>query len=412
MVSARLRELARAAPGRAALDSADGRLSYRDLDAAADRVAAFLLGRLGRGRHRVGICAVADHATLVAVCGANRAGKISVPLDPFHPISLLQQICTDASASIVLTDLGGVLGPDAMGVPMAALSECFTGSTAPHPAHGGPAGRDDAASGIQYVGAGREPLAGIVVTDAAVSRWAEALVRDGVVEVGGRCALAWSGSVPDSVERLVALAMSGACAVTGQTDQDLTGVLLSGAVDAAWLATPTLRRLAPVPAGTGPASHVQTVALWDGPVTGADVARARAWFGAGTRVAAHFAPPETGVVASLVVDPDQEPASPGLLPVGWCAPDIDVETVDSTGCRTAPEEPGHVVVWGETLPGAYWANPELSGRRWLSGPEGRRWCRTGEVGRWDDRGRLVLDRAPASEDVVVTLPARLAAAVG
>lgn len=406
-VSARLHELARAAPGRPALDSTDGRLCYRDLDAAANRVAAFLLERLGRGRHRIGVCTVADHAALVTACGINRAGKICVPLDPFHPISLLQQICADASASLTLTDLAGVLGPDALGVAMIPVSECFAGQI-PMP---DPAGtRSDATTGIHYLGAAHEPLAGIVVTESSVIRWAEALVRDGVVSAGGRCAMAWSGSAPDAVERLVAMTLTGACAVTGQTDHDLGAALMSGAADSAWLASGTLRRLTSGPGVSGPADRVGAVALWDGPVTGADVVRAQAWFGSATRVVSYFAPPETGVLGALVVDDDEE-TPPGVLPAGWCAPDVEVETVDPTGCRTSRDEIGHVVAWGESLPSAYWANPAATQRRWLAGPGGRRWCRTGEQGHWDDRGRLVLERARSGDDVVVTLPARLAAAV-
>ncbi|HEV2368298.1 MAG TPA: hypothetical protein VGR90_00395, partial [Acidimicrobiales bacterium] len=141
----------------------------------------------------------------------------------------------------------------------------------------------------------------------------------------------------------------------------------------------------------------------DGPVSAADVSLTRGWFGDHVAVTAHWAPPETGVVAGLTVGPDDDVPGAGVLPAGWCAPDIEVETVDATGCRTPADEFGNVVVWGEALPGAYWANPGLSERRWLGGgPDGRRWCRTGEHGRWDDRGRLVLERTMAPDAVLLT----------
>jgi acyl-coenzyme A synthetase/AMP-(fatty) acid ligase len=391
--SARLRALASLAPAELALSGRDGYVRYRELDDAADRVAAWLLTRLGRGRHRVGLCAASDHACLVAALGVARSGKICVPLDPSLPLGAIDALCADASASVVVSDLVGAMGPGALGVPLVSISECV------QPAPGGPVTdpRPGLSSVIHYADPYAEPPAGVVMSDAGVLRWVTALERSGVAAAGVRCAVGWAGSSPEGTERLVALALAGACAVTGISDQELYSLLAGGNADTLFVDSPTLRRLAamgPPDAGTPP---VSVVGLWGGPVAGSDVATARGWLGPDVHAATFYAPPETGLVAMLTVPPGEEVPWSELLPAGWCPADVEVEIVDGGGCRIGPGQDGHIVVWGPELPGAYWANPALTEKRWLAGPGGRRWCRTGDAGRWDGRGRLVVQRAAAYE---------------
>ena len=385
---ARLRALASLAPTELALSGRDGYVRYRELDDAADRVAGWLLSRLGRGRHRVGLCAVADHACLVAALGVARAGKICVPLDPCHPFAALDALCSDASASLVLSDLAEAMGPGALGVPLIPISECV------QPGHLGPVSdpRAGPSSVIVYPDPYADPLAGVVMSDAAVLRWVTALERSGVAAAGLRCAVSWSGSSPAGVERIVALALAGACAVTGVSDQELFALLAGGNADTLFADSASLRRLAAMGPPDAAAPAVHAVGLWGAPVAGADVAMTRGWLGPDVTVATYYAPAETGLVATLTVPPGEEVPWSGLLAAGWCSADVEVEVVDGSGCRAGSDESGHVVVWGPDLPGAYWANPALTERRWLSGPGGRRWCRTGDRGRWDGRGRLVVER--------------------
>ena len=391
--SARLRALASLAPAELALSGRDGYVRYRELDDAADRVAAWLLSRLGRGRHRVGLCAAADHACLVAALGVARSGKICVPLDPSLPLGTIDALCADASISLVLSDLVEALGPGALGVPLVGVSECV------QPGHRGPVAdpRPGLSSVISYADPYADPPAGVVMSDAGVLRWVTALERAGVAAAGVRCAVGWAGSSPDGTERLVALALAGACAVTGISDQELYSLLAGGNADSLFVDSATLRRLASMGPPDAGAPPVAAVGLWGGPVAGSDVATARGWLGPDVHAATFYSPPETGLVAMLTVPPGEEVPWSELLHAGWCPADVEIEIVDGGGCRVGPQQSGHIVVWGPELPGAYWANPALTERRWLAGPGGRRWCRTGDVGCWDRRGRLVVEAGGRSQ---------------
>jgi long-chain acyl-CoA synthetase len=74
---------------------------------------------------------------------------------------------------------------------------------------------------------------------------------------------------------------------------------------------------------------------------------------------------------------------------------IAVHVVDTSGDILAPEEPGEVVVSGDTVMTGYWGNPEASARAVVNG-----WLHTGDIGHFDSDGYLFLtDRA---KDVIIT----------
>ncbi|HEX5882907.1 MAG TPA: amino acid adenylation domain-containing protein [Pyrinomonadaceae bacterium] len=97
-------EQATRTPGEVALISNDQRLTYRELDQAANRLAHFLR------RHGVGpesVIAVATDRSArmaVAVLAVLKAGAAYVPLDPEYPSERLSFMLEDASASAVLTE--------------------------------------------------------------------------------------------------------------------------------------------------------------------------------------------------------------------------------------------------------------------------------------------------------------------
>ncbi|MFE9799222.1 amino acid adenylation domain-containing protein [Streptomyces goshikiensis] len=96
-------EQAAAAPGRPAVTVADRRLSYGELDRAADRLA-----------HRLAACGVSVETpvamvtrrsleSFVALLAVLKAGGTYVPVDPDYPADRIAQLLSDAGAPLVLT---------------------------------------------------------------------------------------------------------------------------------------------------------------------------------------------------------------------------------------------------------------------------------------------------------------------
>jgi len=91
-------------PERIAAVSAEGSLTYLELNRRANQVAR-RLRRLGAGPDmRVGVCLERSCGMLVAVMGALKAGAAYVPLDPSYPEERLSFMLEDARVSVLLTE--------------------------------------------------------------------------------------------------------------------------------------------------------------------------------------------------------------------------------------------------------------------------------------------------------------------
>lgn len=80
-------------------------LSYAELDAAADRVAALLVER-GAFRRPVGVCVGRTAELPVAVLGILKAGGSCVPVDPGHPAERIAFTVRDSGIDVLLTRHG------------------------------------------------------------------------------------------------------------------------------------------------------------------------------------------------------------------------------------------------------------------------------------------------------------------
>ena len=98
-------------PDLVAIRSEDECLSYRELDARAERVAAGLLAMGLAPEARVAVCYPSSAALIVAILGILKAGACYVPLDAAYPDERLQHIVRDAGALKLLADAG--FGPRA-----------------------------------------------------------------------------------------------------------------------------------------------------------------------------------------------------------------------------------------------------------------------------------------------------------
>jgi amino acid adenylation domain-containing protein len=95
---------ASATPDAVAVVHNDTRVTYRELNATANRIAHRLQSAgVGPGM-RVGICAERGTGLIAAVLGVLKAGGAYVPLDPSYPAERVAFMLTDAQPSVVLTD--------------------------------------------------------------------------------------------------------------------------------------------------------------------------------------------------------------------------------------------------------------------------------------------------------------------
>ncbi|MFK0183567.1 amino acid adenylation domain-containing protein [Streptomyces rubiginosohelvolus] len=97
------RRHARLCPEAAAVRCGSRTLTYRELDAYSDRIAATLRERCP-GVTRVGLCLPRSIELVAAMIGVFKAGAAYVPLDPEYPADRLADMLADSAAELVLTD--------------------------------------------------------------------------------------------------------------------------------------------------------------------------------------------------------------------------------------------------------------------------------------------------------------------
>ncbi len=79
------------------------RLSYRDLNAQANRLAHYLISQGIRPEARVGLCIERSLDMMIGILGILKVGAAYVPLDPSYPKARLDYIVADAAVECVVT---------------------------------------------------------------------------------------------------------------------------------------------------------------------------------------------------------------------------------------------------------------------------------------------------------------------
>ncbi|CAN7202742.1 amino acid adenylation domain-containing protein [Bradyrhizobium sp. LjRoot220] len=100
-------EQVRKAPDATALVYEDLRLSYGELDAKANQLAHYLIGRGAGPDQPVAICLERGLAMVVSLLAVLKAGGAYLPLDPAYPAERLQQIVDDARPNLLICDDAG-----------------------------------------------------------------------------------------------------------------------------------------------------------------------------------------------------------------------------------------------------------------------------------------------------------------
>src|SRR5262249_30211107 len=98
-------EQAARTPGAVAVSFEGQKLSYRDLNRQANRLANYL-GSLGVGPDdRVALCMERSAEMVVAILAVLKAGGGYVPLDPAYPLERLEYMLADSAPRVLLVHL-------------------------------------------------------------------------------------------------------------------------------------------------------------------------------------------------------------------------------------------------------------------------------------------------------------------
>jgi amino acid adenylation domain-containing protein len=111
------------APNRIAAKSARIKLTYRELNERANRLARYLRDNFGvRKGHSVGVCTAHEPSRLLALLAVAKCGGVYVPVDAECPQERMRYMINKAKLRIVLTDLSDCHLSTIGGLPMIDLT--------------------------------------------------------------------------------------------------------------------------------------------------------------------------------------------------------------------------------------------------------------------------------------------------
>jgi len=94
-------------PGDVAVQVDDHCVSFGELNTQADRLGQRLVQERTSDCDRVALRSSGTHLSAVGFVAIQRAGMVSVPVDPTAPLDRVHSILTDVEASVLLTDVEG-----------------------------------------------------------------------------------------------------------------------------------------------------------------------------------------------------------------------------------------------------------------------------------------------------------------
>ncbi|MEU8924563.1 amino acid adenylation domain-containing protein [Kitasatospora sp. NPDC048545] len=398
-------QVAAAGDRTAVSDGTGTRLTYRQLDERAGRIAALLAEAGVRRGDRVGLCLGRSVDMVAAVLGVLRLGAAYVPVDPDYPPARLEFVLGDARVPIVLTDPGARdRVPDG---PWRTLDVTrTTDAAAPAPVLPGPA---ELAYVIYTSGSTGRPK-GVEVThgNLAVLLASTQLLSDAsdtdvwtlfhslafdfsVWEIWGPLAFGGhlvvvpreAGMDPDALHALLAREGVTVLSQTPSAFRQFVAREERHPLDAL--------RLRMVVLG-GEALDLATVGKWQRRYP-ADTTRLVNAYGATENTVLTtwrvMAPAGTGTATGTAA---ATTAGGNVSPIDGTIPGWRLVVLDARGEPSPTGVVGEIHVGGPGVARGYLARPALTAERYLPDPfgaePGGRLYRTGDLGRWNAAGEL------------------------
>lgn len=385
-------------PNRLAVGTTLHRLTYRQLDQLANRVAHGILACRGIGSEPVVLVLEQGAPLVAAILGVLKAGKMYVPMDPSDPAARIAFTVADSGAALVLADR-----PDITEVPMAAgmpvtpaatpglvltLDELVSGEpdqppslalTAETPAYiyytSGSTGRPKGVHDIH-----RNVLHNVM-------RYTNSLH----IAAEDRLTLLQAPSFSGAVSSLFSALLNGAAVFPYDLQKQGMGRGL-----AAWLDRERITICHSVPmifrsflTGDARFPAVRLIRLEGDAATKVDVELYRRHFEQGCLLVNGLGATETGISRQFFMDMETD-LHGGIVPIGYATEDMHAMVVDQDGHEVAVGAVGEIAIRSKYLATGYWGQPELTRTAFLPGPDGsdERIYRTGDLGRMCTDGCL------------------------
>lgn len=374
---------ARATPDGVAVVFGAEQLTYAQLDARANQLAQYLVGKGVGPNVTVGISIERSAALVVGFLAVLKAGGVYVPIDPDYPLERRRFMIADAGLHLLLTqekfaDVYRDVAVDTVYLERDADAIAVCPETVP--ATG--AGAGDSAYIIYTSGSTGRPK-GVLIRHRGVCNLAEAEIALLAMTPASRVLQFASFSFDTSIWEIVMTLCAGGALVMAPARSLLPGPDLLAVLERERVTHATLpaSALAALPFAALPELEVLIVA---GEACGLDLLRK---WGPGRRFVNSYGPTEATVSASNAV----LAADAARIHIGKPLHNTQVHLLDSRMRQLPIGVAGELYIGGVGLASGYHGRPELSAERFVANPfgaPGSRLYKSGDLARWLPDGNI------------------------
>ena len=372
-------------PDRFAVVSGDSRLTYGELNQAANSIAQIVLTRLGSAQATVALLFRPGAAIVAAILGVLKAGKFYVALDPSYPQPRTAYMLEDCEAKLLLTDTRHISLAKQLAQGGQEVVNCDNIDPSTAIANPNCSISGNTSAFLLYTSGSTGNPKGVLHNHRNVLVEVRNYTCDVRICPDDRLAVWHSFSMTNSVRNLYGALMNGAAVFP----YDLPSRGLMPLVE--WirqheitmihtLAT-TFRAFVDTLPGDATFPSVRILRLGGEPINGDDVKKFKCHFPAPCVLMHVMGPTETFSIRRHFLGHDWN-GDEGKIPVGYPVSDKEVLLFDEHGQRAGPNETGEIVVRSKYLAVGYWRQPEFTEAVFLPDPDGgeERLYFTGDLG--------------------------------
>jgi amino acid adenylation domain-containing protein len=346
-------------PDAVAVTVASRSFTYRELDAAANRLARLLRNRGVDVGSAVGLCVGRTAAMAIGMLGILKAGGVYVPIDPSYPKDRVNDMLAEAGVVLLLGE------DDVDGEEVSQeSSERLETATAP----------DDLAYVMYTSGSTGRPK-GVAVSHGSVVEYAETLGREVGISAADVYLETASISFSSSIRQLMVPFAVGAQVVIATTEErrdpaellrrisesrvtvaDLVPTVVRGLVDAAATGT------------TPPPNGLRLLLTASEPLR---LGLVRAWrdrFGCGATWINMYGQTETTGIVSVHPVGESDGGDQCIVPIGRPRGNVSMYVLDRAMRPVPPGVSGELFIAGPALARGYLGDPELTAERFVRAP--------------------------------------------
>ncbi|HEY9132090.1 MAG TPA: amino acid adenylation domain-containing protein [Dyella sp.] len=377
-------ECARCHPERVAIAAGDSELSYGELDARANHVAAGLIAAGVEPGQPIALLLERSVDAVVALLGVLKAGAAYLPLDPTYPAERLAFVIGDARAALIVAE-PGTIAPAGIDLPVTSLDRLEREENCMLPALGG-----DALAYVMYTSGSTGTPKGAEILHRAIIR----LVRDGgYVDLGNQPRLLHAaplGFDASTLEIWGALLNGGTCVVHAEripTGDGLARTIAQHRPRIAWLTAALFNAI--VDDEASKLQGLEQLLIGGEALSPAHVRKAYAAL-PDIAIFNGYGPTECTTFATTYPIPRELSADARSIPIGRPIADTTLYILNARRQAVPVGAIGELYIGGAGLARGYLARPELTAERFVTHPfaQSERLYRTGDLVRWLPDGTI------------------------